>query len=222
MVMKRRYTVLLLVMATIIGNLARGQEPSSFYFTAPQPKGADFISSVPKAWHGVFTSEKDSTLRLYIRHDSVYTEAPVAMMASVEEAIAQGSQVLDSVIVVENDSLPCWVHNDTVYFFLYIKKMIFCRQSEQKLFLQDDYLLLNSKNDKGYWETSLFINQGMAVELAYFDHSASEEEIKKKKKIKKEIKNGVTSYYASFKEKEWKNMLGTDWFPYKTRFIKLY
>ncbi|MFI5204623.1 MAG: hypothetical protein ACHQF2_09025, partial [Flavobacteriales bacterium] len=198
------------------------QEPSSFYFTGPQPKGADFLSSIPKNWQGTYRSEKDTTLRLYITRDSIYTEAPIAMLISMNEAQGQGYAVLDSVIVVDNDTLPCWVHEDTAYFFIYVKKNIYKQGDDKKLFAFEDYLLLSSKTEKGDWETTLFIHQGMAVEVGYFDHSSKEGELQKKKKIKREDSSNGLIYRASFKEKEWKGMYDNGWFPYQQRFNKTY
>jgi hypothetical protein len=213
-------------MATIIGisvhTSVKAQGPSSFYFTSAQPRGADFISHVPKAWCGLYKSGKDTTLRLHITRDSIYTEAPSAIVMPVADAQQEGYTIMDSLITVKEDTLPCWVHADTVYFFMYFTNTMYKPNSKQTLYEHEDYLVLSTQNDKGDWETTLFINQGQAVEIAFFDHAHKENEIAKRKKIKQETRDGGTVYYASFKEKEWKHMMSAEWFPDKHRFNKSY
>lgn len=197
------------------------QEPSSFFFTQPQPKKGETLSKFPSKYRGLYKFQKDSTRRLVISADSLFTDFPIVMTFPKTHLQKKGRWLNDSMVIgSRKDTLPCINKGDTIYFYEFVAVNVF-KISETHILTQlDDYLILNTRMADDRWMVTIIYKENSGISLAHFDHDKKENQIDDLRKIKKSQEEQSVVYLANFKEKDFKKLIDDEWFQGKQYYYK--
>ena len=97
------------------------EEITSMYFEKITDKKAKALSNMPKAFIGKYVFEKDSLNRIYIDDTTfsgvsfIYTQSQKSKLLSKPNVKIENNFLYG---IIKNDSLPCVLDNDTIYYAL--------------------------------------------------------------------------------------------------------
>ena len=199
------------------------QELDEFFFEEAQPRKGKEISHFPKTIRGIYKSEKDSTRRLRISGDSIFIELPMMMYATVKELNDKGYNLQDTVIInPEGKFYYCMQRGDTVLFVDYVQSNLFGIGKENEVKQAGNIYVCNFKTREGFYMCFLLIDDGNKLTIAQFDISRKQDLLEKNKKVKKMTLANPPSYFASFKEKDFKKFYEAGFFSIKQVYYKRY
>lgn len=219
----KNVSVLILSFFTYVFS-ASGQDLTSFYFTEAQPAGVEEASFAPDTTLRYYSVE-DSTRRLVIEGDTIFTEFTVYMVLTKKDMRQADTLEIRNEHLhgfLEDDSLPI-VENKGKWFFGYPHKTKFFWPDEKHVIKQvtDSIYALNEKISGNKWLTTLVEIRADSVILHSFDH----EDIDAMKPLEKHIESKefykVPTYLASPPKKEFISFVKKEGFNEREVFLRV-
>lgn len=198
---------------------------TSFYFAEAQPSGIVNDSVFGTEFRGTYKSKKDSTIRLIITENSIYTEFPV--LFSITKAALDTNPdlfVKDGQLhgMLENETLAVAEQNDTFYLAYPNRSNVFQIGTNEKLRKLNNKYLLNYKDDNSLWSTLLlyFDNEG-ALKMESLDHDLVMKEIQKFENLERKKMDPLDTYIANPTQAEFRLFLDSGSFGDPEVYLKL-
>ena len=198
-------------------------EASSFYFKSPLPSGTDSTLEFNENHLGSFYKADDSLVRIIIDRDSIFSEFVIMLTISQKELKKNKKLKLsDSLLygVKANQGIPYMMLDDTVYAVMLQYELFFKADKEHVLKFKDDQYFLNTKNENGYYSTSLLDLKKDTLSLYEIDHYESMDEINKIKDLIQQSNEGYKIYLANPTDEELKELIINKGFNDQTKFHK--
>ncbi len=175
-------------------------EASSFYFKSPQPLGIDSAFEFNENYIGSFYKANDSLVRVIIDRDSIFSEFIIMLTISQKELKKNKKLKLgDSLLfgVKENKGIPYMSLDDTIYAVMLQYELFFKADKDHVLKFKDDQYFLNSKNEKGFYSTSILGLKEDTLSILEIDHYESMEKIKKFKDLNQHTIDDIKIFLAN-------------------------
>lgn len=197
---------LLFTISILITYSFYGQEDfSSFYFENSQPSNATSIFEIQDSFLGSYYKDNDSLVRVVIEKDSIYTEFGILFIISEEELKKNKSISIENSLVhgiQPSRGIPFKIIEDTIYAVLIQQDLLFKPDSNHILKQQQGNYFLNSKNEKGFFSTTLLSIQKDTLMFKEIDHIEVFSLLKKIKNLKEVEQNNMKTYIANPTTKE--------------------
>lgn len=174
---------------------------TSFYFAEAQPSGVVNDNTFSQDFQGTYKSVKDTTVRLIITENTIYTEFPV--LFSVTQAALDTTPdmfIKDGQLhgLIEDQTLTAEEENDTFYIVYPNRSDVFRIGTDEKLRKLDSKYLLNYKEDSGLWSTLLlYIDAEGVLKMESLDHDPVMEELQKFEELTRKKMDPLDTYVAN-------------------------
>ena len=198
-------------------------EASSFYFKNPLPLKSDSIKEFSEEFLGSFLKSDDSLVRLIIDKDSIITEFVIILTIGPKELKKNKSLKLsDSLLygVKENKGIPYMMLDDTVYAVMLQYDLFFKADKEHILKYNEGKYFLNTRNENGYYSTSILDLKNDTLCLHEIDHYESMDEINKINDLTQTSIKGLKIYLANPTNEELKKLIYNKGFNERTIYYK--
>ena len=198
-------------------------EPSSFYFKSPLPSGTDSTLEFNENHLGSFYKADDSLVRVIIDRDSIITEFVIMLTIGPKELKKNKALKLsDSLLfgVKKNKGIPYMMLDDTVYAVMLQYDLFFKADKEHILKFNDGQYFLNTKNENGYYSTSILELNNDTLSLYEIDHYESMDKINEIKDLNQQNIEGLKVYLANPTNEELKTLITNKGFNDRTIYYK--
>ena len=122
--------------------------------------------------------------------------------------------------VKENEGLPYMMLDDTVYAVMLQYELFFKADKDHVLKFKDDQYFLNTKNENGYYSTSLLGLKKDTLSLYEIDHYESMDKINEIKDLNQQNIEGLKVYLANPTNEELKTLITNKGFNDRTIYYK--
>ena len=198
------------------------QEPTSFYFTAPQPAGEKSLEKIPSGFSGVYLHPTDSLKKLFVTEDSIYARIILAAYLTMEEINNDPLlHVKDTLLygVYPDKGIPYFRTNDTIIYFMADDYIFFKPGEKQVARISGTSLLLNYKDNNNNW-SALMLTRSSDGDLivAEIDHEKEMPLIEKQKGIRKKKVGGITTYFLNMSLEEMNDFISAGGFNISSKY----
>jgi hypothetical protein len=164
----------LLIFTLGITSVISAQEPTSFYFTAPQPSGVKNLEQIPQEFTGKYKDPNDPLKSVIITRDSIYTQLITPILTTRSElASIPGITLGDSLLfgIYQDRGVPYFSSNDTIIYFMDDKYVFFKPGEKQVMRMNGDDLLLSYKDPNGNWSVLMITKEeDESISISEIDH----------------------------------------------------
>jgi len=185
-------------------------EASSFYFKSPLPSGTDSTLEFNENHYGSFYKADDSLVRIIIDRDSIFSEFVIMLTISPQELKKNKKLKLsDSLLfgIKENKGIPYMMLDDTIYAVMLQYELFFKADNDHILKFKNNHYFLNTKNEKGFYSTSILDLKGDTLSLLEIDHYKVMDKINRIKNLTQQTIEGVKVYLADPSDEELRDFI---------------
>ncbi|MCT4582457.1 MAG: hypothetical protein N4A35_13665 [Flavobacteriales bacterium] len=194
----KKFIILFLAWTSLV---IYSQEPTSFYFGAPQPANIETSSAFSSSICGKYVLEDDSLTQLYITPDSIYLQQNVLFMLSKKDFRKSKKKYYtqDGLLygIVQNEGLPYVIQNDTTFAIYKQINNYFTPAPTTPLKQQNKTYYLNEQTEHGYYTTSMLYHFGKGIAIYSIDHELVLPQIRSFEQVDSLQLDGFKTYIAT-------------------------
>ncbi len=188
--------VQILILSCIINGKVNAQQPSNFFFREPQPPADELTGCSLDRFKGVYFAEEDTLRKLEIKGDTILARKIIWTNLSTEDLKSNPKWMLRSGFlhgIKQNDSLPCVVKKDSIFFGIPYETAVFKPGDNQHCRVLDkNRVVLNYKDTDNHWICVLMhFDENGFLYMNHMDHDVSADRLHLLGSVQEETGNSL-------------------------------